>query len=96
MEKKYRTTKELAEKDTAIEIMAARIGICITRLNTEEAKPEKDQDFNLINRLNKELEILSKERDRMYKGDQEIHQKIYNQYADEVKEFYLGKKQNDR
>ncbi|MBE6451213.1 MAG: hypothetical protein E7016_04540 [Alphaproteobacteria bacterium] len=81
-------TKELAKTDTAIEIMAARVGICINRLIAEEDKPQNEQDAKLIERLNKELKILAKERERMYRGDKVVREKILNEYSTEVKEYF--------
>lgn len=90
-QKEYSETERLARNDTAIEIMAARIGMCNTRIMNEEDKPESERDEKLLERLNKELRILAKERQRMYKGDEEIRNKIYDVYAKEVKDYYLGK-----
>jgi len=90
-EKEYSETQRLARNDTAIEIMAARMGICSTRIINEEDKPEDQQDKKLLERLNKELTILAKERERLYKGDEEIRDKIYGVYAKEVKDYYLGR-----
>ena len=97
MEKEHLTeTQCLAKMDTAIEIMAARIGICMQRIFAEEEKPEAEQNQELLSRLNKEMVILYAERDRMYGGDKDIQEKIYEQYAPEVKDYYLGKKKNVR
>lgn len=96
MENEKTETKRLAEIDTAIEIMAARIGICMQRLLAEEEKAQNLQDAKLIERLDKELDILYAERDRMYQGDEEIKNKIYKEYASEVSDYYLGKKDNVR
>lgn len=96
-EKEHLTeTQRLAKMDTAIEIMAARIGICMQRIFTEEEKPEAEQNQELLSRLNKEMVILYAERDRMYGGDKKVHDKILNQYSKEVKDYYLGKKKNVR
>ena len=89
-------TQRLAKMDTAIEIMAARIGICMQRIFAKEEKPEAEQNQELLSRLNKEMVILYAERDRMYGGDKDIQEKIYEQYAPEVKDYYLGKKKNVR
>lgn len=89
-------TQRLAKMDTAIEIMAARIGICMQRIFAEEEKPEAEQNQELLSRLNKEMVILYAERDRMYGGDKKVHDKILNQYSKEVKDYYLGKKKNVR
>ena len=81
-EKEHLTeTQRLAKMDTAIEIMAARIGICMQRIFTEEEKPEAEQNQELLSRLNKEMVILYAERDRMYGGDKKVHDKILNQYS---------------
>ncbi|MBO4294315.1 MAG: hypothetical protein J5896_02595 [Alphaproteobacteria bacterium] len=92
MEKqKYSETQRLARNDTAIEIMAAKIGICITRIIEEKSKPESERDEKLLERLYKERSILSKERQRMYKGDEDIKEKILDVYSKEVKDYYLRK-----
>ena len=92
MEKKeYSETQRLARNDTAIEIMAAKMGICSTRIIEEESKPEPERDEKLLERLNKELKILAVERQRMYKGDEEIKEKILNIYSEQVKAYFLGK-----
>ena len=81
-EKEHLTeTQRLAKMDTAIEIMAARIGICMQRIFAEEEKPEAEQNQELLSRLNKEMVILYAERDRMYGGDKKVHDKILNQYS---------------
>ena len=90
-QKEYSETERLARNDTAIEIMAARIGMCNTRIMNEEDKPESERDEKLLERLNKELRILAKERERLYKGDERVRDKIYDVYAKEVKDYYLGK-----
>ncbi|MBR1915292.1 MAG: hypothetical protein IJ830_02480 [Alphaproteobacteria bacterium] len=90
-QKEYSETERLARNDTAIEIMAARMGMCNTRIMNEEDKPESERDEKLLKRLYKERSILAKERQRMYKGDEEIRNKIYDVYAKEVKDYYLGK-----
>lgn len=87
----YSETQRLARNDTAIEIMAAKMGICSTRIIEEESKPESERDEKLLERLYKELVILSKERQRMYKGDEDIKEKILDIYSKEVKDYYLGK-----
>ena len=92
----YSDPVTLAKVDTAIEIMAARIGICMQRIFAEEEKPEAEQNQELLSRLNKEMVILYAERDRMYSGDKDIQEKIYEQYAPEVKDYYLCKKKNVR
>ena len=92
----YEETKRLAKFDTAIEILAAKIGISVNRIVAEESTPAEVQDQKLIERLHRELEILNAERDRMYKGDKEIQDKIYNNYAPEVMEYFKGKKNNAR
>ena len=90
----YSETQRLARNDTAIEIMAARIGMCITRIIEEKNKPESERDEKLLARLYKERSILAKERQRMYKGDEEIREKILDVYSKEVKAYYLGNKEN--
>lgn len=81
-EKEHLTeTQRLAKMVTAIEIMAARIGICMQRIFAEEEKPEAEQNQELLSRLNKEMVILYAERDRMYGGDKKVHDKILNQYS---------------
>lgn len=92
----YSDPVTLAKVDTAIEIMAARIGICMQRIFAEEEKPEAEQNQELLSRLSKEMVILYAERDRMYGGDKKVHNKILNQYSKEVKDYYLGKKKNVR
>ncbi len=92
MKREYTETERLARADTAIEIMAARIGICINRIVKEKAKPEDEQDQKLLHRLYKERDILAKERDRMYRGDEDIEEKILTVYSQEVKAYFLGKK----
>lgn len=96
MEKKYRTTKELAEKDTAIEIMAAMRATRISRLALENDKPDEIQDKKLIERLKKELKLLNIERHQMYQGDEKVKEKILNKYAKEMTDYFLGKKNNVR
>lgn len=90
-EKEYSETQRLARNDTAIEIMAAKIGICITRIMKEKSKPEDERDAKLLERLYKERSILAKERQRMYKGDEDIKEKILDIYSKEVKDYFLGK-----
>lgn len=81
-EKEHLTeTQRLAKMDTAIEIMATRIGICMQRIFTEEEKPKAEQNQELLSRLNKEMVVLYAERDRMYGGDKKVHDKILNQYS---------------
>jgi len=87
----YSETQRLARNDTAIEIMAAKMGICSTRIIEEKNKPESERDEKLLERLNKELVILSKERQRMYKGDEDIKEKILDIYSKEVKDYFSGK-----
>lgn len=89
--KAYSETQRLARNDTAIEIMAAKIGICSTRILEEKEKPENERDNKLLERLYKERSILAKERQRMYKGDEDIKEKILDVYSKEVKDFLLGK-----
>lgn len=86
----------LAQMDTAIEIMATRINITSLRILEEENKSANVRDEKLLCRLHKELQILLKERDRMYQGDQQIKNKIFEQYAPEVKEYFMRKKNNVR
>ena len=86
----------LAQMDTAIEIMATRINITSLRILEEENKSSNVRDEKLLSRLHKELQILLKERDRMYQGDQQIKNKIFEQYAPEVKEYFMRKKNNVR
>lgn len=86
----------LAQMDTAIEIMATRINITSLRILEEENKSTNVRDEKLLSRLHKELQILLKERDRMYQGDQQIKNKIFEQYAPEVKEYFMRKKNNVR
>lgn len=86
----------LAQMDTAIEIMATRINITSLRILEEENKSANVRDEKLLSRLHKELQILLKERDRMYQGDQQIKNKIFEQYAPEVKEYFMRKKNNVR
>lgn len=86
----------LAQMDTAIEIMATRINITSLRILEEENKSTNVRDEKLLSRVHKELQILLKERDRMYQGDQQIKNKIFEQYAPEVKEYFMRKKNNVR
>lgn len=86
----------LAQMDTAIEIIATRINMTSLRIVEEEDKPDNERSDKLLNRLNKELEILLKEQERMYQGDPQVKQKIYTQYASEVKEYFMNKKNNVR
>ena len=95
MEQEKSETKRLAEMDTAIEIMAARIAMCMHRIIAEENKPESEQNSQLLQRLNKEMQILYAERERMYCGDAKIQNKILNQYSKEVTDYMLGKNKND-
>lgn len=92
----YSDPAVLAKIDTAIEIMAARIGISTQRILAEESKPLAEQDPKLIARLNKEIAILYKERDRMYAGDPAIQEKIYQEYAPEVRDYFTAGKKNVR
>lgn len=89
MENQESETTRLAQTDTAIEIMAAKIGICMTRMLEEENKPENQQDQKLIDRLDKELDILYAERERLYAGDKVVQDKIYQTYAPQVSEYFL-------
>lgn len=96
MENEKTETKRLAEIDTAIEIMAAMRATRITRLALEEMKQEQERDQQLITRLNKEIDILNEERHLMYLGDENIQNKILNEYSVEMTEYFLGKKDNVR
>ena len=84
-------TKELAQTDTAIEIMAAMRSTRITRLALENDKPEKLKNINLIACLEQELKVLNKERDLMYKGDKMVREKILTEYSEEMSEYFKGK-----
>ena len=92
----YSDPTVLAQMDTAIEIMATRVNMTSLRILEEESKSDDTRDEKLLNRLHKELQILLKERDRMYQGDQQIKNKIFEQYAPEVKEYFISKKNNVR
>lgn len=92
----YSDPTVLAQTDTAIEIMATRVNMTSLRILEEESKSDDTRDEKLLNRLHKELQILLKERDRMYQGDQQIKNKIFEQYAPEVKEYFISKKNNVR
>lgn len=92
----YSDPTVLAQTDTAIEIMSTRVNMTSLRILEEESKSDDTRDEKLLNRLHKELQILLKERDRMYQGDQQIKNKIFEQYAPEVKEYFISKKNNVR
>ena len=92
----YSDPTVLAQTDTVIEIMATRVNMTSLRILEEESKSDDTRDEKLLNRLHKELQILLKERDRMYQGDQQIKNKIFEQYAPEVKEYFISKKNNVR
>ena len=85
----------LAQMDTAIEIMAGMRATRVTRLALEKMKPEQQRDNKLVARLEKELSLLNEERHLMYRGNQQIRNKILNEYSKEMKEYLAGKK-NDR
>lgn len=89
-------TDRLAKTDTAIEIMAAMRATRITRIVMEEAKPAEDQDLKLIERLHRELDILSKEREDLYTGNQKVRDKILNEYSIEMKKYFSGGKNDVR
>lgn len=96
MEQEKSETKRLAEMDTAIEIMAAMRATRITRIAMEELKPENLRDDKMIERLKKELDMLREERHLMYCGNQEVQDKILNQYSKEMKEYFAEQKDNVR
>lgn len=87
----YSDPKVLAKMDTAIEIMATKINITSLRILAEEEKENTQRDEHLINRLKKEMTILLKERERMYMGDENVKNKIFQQYAPEVKTYFERK-----
>ena len=68
---------EYSNLDTAIEIMAYKISNCV--------KMSQEND-----KYKKQLEILRKERDEMYKGNMEIVNKIIEVYGKELKEMYYN------
>lgn len=70
--------QEFAKLETAYEIMAYVINNKISKVNKEIDKEKKEQ-------LENELEILKKEREEMYNGNQEIINKVINEYSDLVK-----------
>jgi len=88
----YSDPKVLAKMDTAIEIMAARINMTALRILKEEEKEEHQRNEHLLERLKKEMTILLKERERMYTGDESVKNKIFQQYAAEVKNYFEQKK----
>lgn len=81
----------LAQMDTAIEIMAGMRATRVTRLALEKMKPEQQRDNKLVARLEKELSLLNEERHLMYRGNQQIRNKILNEYSKEMKEYLAGK-----
>ena len=81
----------LAQMDTAIEIMAGMRATRVTRLALEKMKPEQQRDNKLVARLEKELSLLNEERHLMYQGDQQVRNKILNEYSKEMKEYLAGK-----
>lgn len=95
MSEKKSETQKLASTDTAIEIMGAMRATRISRLAKEKAKPESERDNKLIERLDKELNLLREERHRLYQGDEKIKDKISTIYSQEMKEHFSGKN-NDR
>lgn len=67
--------------DVAIEIMADMIGKLSIQKN-KETNPET------IVKIEKKLELLSKERYEMYAGNKEVIEKILTVYAEEIREYY--------
>ncbi len=66
---------EYSDFDTAVEIMAYKISDCVKKV-------EQDETYK------KELELLRKERDKMYSGDKETIHKILEVYGKEIKDIY--------
>lgn len=81
----------LAQMDTAIEIMAGMRATRVTRLALEKMKPKQQRDNKLVARLEKDLSLLNEERHLMYRGNQQIRNKILNEYSKEMKEYLAGK-----
>ena len=92
MDKSTTNTQKLAQTDSAIEIMGAMRATRISRLAKEKAKPKSERDNKLIDRLDKELDLLREERHLMYKGDENVKNKILTEYSKDMKDFLVGKK----
>lgn len=85
-------SKELARRDTAIEIMAMTRGKKMNALVKEMTKPEAEKNQDEIDRINAELDVLDAERIQMYKGNEKIISKILDVYGNQIKEERRNRK----
>lgn len=70
--------REYAKLETAYEIMAYVINFKKSQLNQETDSKKQDE-------LKEELKTLQKEREEMYNGNEEIIDKVINEYSNLVK-----------